>query len=251
MAKIFHRSIFGLLLFLSGMLSVNAAVYKCKDASGNITYSQTACPHDENVDKIMNIATGSREHDVQCGMVKNFAAEVGLAVEKGMNINELAEAFGGEDQLSAKAVKIMRSVYDYQGQAFKTTEDSIAREAEICKSEQYGVPSCSDFPVSFIKQYGGCDAAGKSMTHLQRLSQQRSHKKVSDDKKLIQERVAQANRDAYARQLARQEEEQCLKAIDTKLRQNTQKARQRSQSAEQQDALRRERRELMAARGDC
>ncbi len=236
-------------LFLMSF-SAHSAVYKCKDVNGNITYSQTACPSHENIDKILSVNSGTGEFDVQCGIVKNFAAEIGLAVESGTDISELATEFGGEDVLSETAIKIMRSVYDYQSQPYKTTEDSVRREGEICKTEQYGAPECADFPLKFVKDYGGCTTVGESFKRYQRMSQERTGKKLQSDKEVMKQRLAKASAAAHQRDMDRREREQCLKRVDRQIKANAREAKL-SNSAQSQDKLRRERRRLMESRGDC
>ncbi len=229
-----------------------AAVYKCKDAGGNITYSQTACPLDEDVAKVMNISTGSDVNSgVECSIVRNFAAEIGIEQQKGRSIDDVAMTYDSfVNPISQIALQIIRSVFEYQSQPYKTIEDSIAHEDRVCKSEVYGSPVCSDFPVKFIKVYGGCRSAGNLSKRLQRLRAKSMKPNLVADNRKMNNRLEVVARQAKARDLARREKQSCLADYDSKLKINAQKSRQ-SQTHNKQDKLRTERRSLRSARGKC
>ncbi|MCB1754990.1 MAG: DUF4124 domain-containing protein [Gammaproteobacteria bacterium] len=239
-----------LALILILPLTAQATVYKCTDADGGVTYSQTPCANDEDLTKIISLHGGSQAHDVQCGIVKNFAFEVGLASKEGKTINELAAEYGGESSLSPLAVNIMRSVYQYQSQPYKTIEDSVAREAEICKSERYGVPACADFPIEFVTEYGGCGSADDSRQRLRKMADWQARQTAEPDNRQMQERLARASEDAHDRERARRDKEACLTAVENELDRNASLARQ-PQSPSAQEQLREERRELMLRRKGC
>ena len=226
-----------------------AAVYKCRDAGGAVSYSQTPCSSDENTDKILDMGA-SGASGVECGIVQNFATEVGLAVEAGKPIETLAVEWGGEAALPDTAIRIMRSVYDYQSQPYKSVEESVKRETEICRDEHYGSPKCSDFPVNFIKDWGGCSVAGDDYKRRVKMAEVRTGNKRQSDNAVVQQRLARASEDAHSRQMRRQEKAECVADIDRQIKQNA-KAARGANSASEQDRLRRERRGLMEARSDC
>ena len=115
----------------------NAAVYKCIDQRDRVSYSQSACPEGQQVEKILRVPVNQRKAEVECGVLKNFVVEVGLAIEAGKSATETADIWGGEDALSPLALRVMRSVYDYQrSENFKQTEDSIDHETTRCLSRE-------------------------------------------------------------------------------------------------------------------
>lgn len=232
-------------------LPANSAVYKCKDEYGHISYSQSVCPEETKVDKIIKLrgSSAASEHDVQCGLVKSFAAEVGIAVNNKRTLNDIVGLYGGVNQIPAVSLKIVRSVFEYQSKPYKTVQNSVEFEKQRCLSEVYGVPHCSDFPVSFISTYGGCSAAADTNLRLKRMSANSSKGKLLRDKKKTRQQVASATRNAQNR-YADERKKGCEEPIKQAIRRNQQEARG-AQSVAKQDQLRSKKRMLRERLARC
>ncbi len=239
-------------LAFSLSLPANSAVYKCKDKQGHVSYSQMVCPEEAEVDKIIKLQGGRKasERDVQCGLVKSFAAEVGIAINKKQNVNDLYARYGGMKQLSPTALKIIRSVYDYQSKPYKTVQNSVEHEKERCLSEIYGVPDCSEFPLQFITSYGGCSQAADTNLRLKRMSANSSDSKLRSDNNKTNQRVASAANAARKRQQQSEQEDACKASVKMAIRRNESEARG-SLSASEQDQLRQKRRSLKERLSRC
>ena len=235
---------------LTVSLIANSAVYKCKDEQGHISYSQSVCPEAAKVDKIIKLYGGrsDNEFDVQCGLVNSFAAEIGIAVDKKRSLSDTVRSYGGVTELSPTALKIIRSVYEYQSQPYKTVQNSVNYEKERCMSEIYGAPDCSQFPVAFISSYGGCAAAADTNLRLKRMSANSSDGKLKRDNHKTSQRVASATKNAHARNDRRVK--QCREDAQRAINRSRQEAR-RSQSASSQDIQRAKQRELKERLARC
>lgn len=238
-------------LALGLSLPANSAVYKCKDEYGNISYSQMVCPEEAKVDKIIKLrgSGGSNEHDVQCGLVKSFAAEVGMAVNKKRSLNDIVMQYGGVSQISPIALKMIRSVYEYQSQPYKTVQNSVEFEKQRCLSEVYGVPDCSYFPVAFISSYGGCTAAADTNLRLKRMSGYSSDSKLRRDSNKTRQQVASSTQNAQERHTEARTKS-CEESVKRAIHRNKQEARS-AQSVAMQDQLRFKKRELRERLARC
>ena len=242
------------ILLLSWGVQASAAVYKCKDSSGGISYSQSPCTSQQSLDKVMHV-TNSYDAGVECGIVRNFAAEVGLRMSEHASLKELENAFGGASELSELALKIIHSVHAFQSRPFVTVENSVHNENANCKDEIYGFPQCSDFPTDFIKIYGNCNAAADVNLRIKRINEFQNpamDQQVATNQQLesSSHTSSQLSQTAGTAPSPAQERKACLKAIDAKLRQNRESSRQ-ALDVRGQDKLREQRRELQAARKDC
>ncbi len=242
-----------LLFNIAGINSASAIIYKCEDFNGNITYSQTACPKSQSLDKVMHIAN-SYDKGVECGIVRSFAAEVGLKMERNGTVPELEQSFGGADILSTLALNIIRSVHEYQSRPYRTVEDSVYHEGKICKDELYGEPRCSDFPTEFIRIYGSCLAASDVNKRIKRIAeyqlQIRADINIASNTTAAIPQQLQPAANQTRQPSLRQVRKDCQAPFDKKLKSNREKSRQ-SKSVGGQDELRKQRRELRSARKDC
>lgn len=238
-------------LALGMSLPANSAVYKCKDQDGNISYSQMVCPEEAKVDKIIKLrGTGaSGEHDVQCGLVKSFAAEVGISVNKKRSLNDIVMEYGGVNHVSPIALKIIRSVFEYQSQPYKTVQNSVEFEKQRCLSEVYGVPDCSYFPIAFISSYGGCASAADTNLRLKRMAQNSSDGKLQRDNNRTSQQVASSTKNSQKRHDAARKKS-CEESVNRAIRRNKQEARS-AQSVLMQDQLRSKKRELRERYARC
>ncbi|MDO6461576.1 DUF4124 domain-containing protein [Granulosicoccaceae sp. 1_MG-2023] len=239
------------LVLLCTPLFAHSAVYKCLDEIGRVSYSQSACEADQQVEKILRVSVNERRGEVQCGILKNFVAEVGIGIEQGKSAPEVAEPWGGEDALSSLALKVIRSVYEYQRpENFKQTEDSIEHEGSRCQALEYGYPSCADFPVEFVSQYGGCDAARYATLRGRRLAEARAalpQQAPAEPQISIQEKVSMAV--AEARERSRLDQAEC-DALRTQLEENTRNM-QRDMDPNLRQSYEMERRALENALRSC
>lgn len=231
----------------------HAAVYKCLDERDRVSYTESECTEGQQVDKILRVQVNQRHGGVECGVLKNFAAEVGLAIEAGKSAQQTAEPWGGEEALSPLALRVLRSVYDYQrSENFKQTEDSIDHEAARCMAREYGHPSCADFPVDFVSAYGGCEAAKYATVRSRRMLEARAAmpQPVQAEPELtLQERVSLAVAQAHERDRQQRNDGVC-EDLRSQLSLNQENLQRDMQPALRQ-AYEMERRELKNALRGC
>ena len=222
-----------LLMLAVTPVEVSAQVFKCKEADGTLTYSQTPCSEDPEPE----VAAPSPEEPVEqpdCTHARTFAFEAARSMQSGISSAELFQAFGGVDSLSRGAIGIVNYVY-----SFRTTEqvsaERIAGLTEIkCQAQALGDVSCETLPHQFTKRFGGCNAEDESSSLQAAHSAQES---ATSDDPAAQTRTATAVGRPASTAPDSQAIEQCKKryrdqidAIDAEMR--------RGYSSEQGEAYR-------------
>ena len=145
-----------MLLYLP--VSVQAGIYKCIDASGGTTYSQTACPEQEQTANVITTYTSSVATQ-DCRIARNFAAQTTEQMKAGTTSGELFDQYGGIDSISGTAIAMINYVYTYKHNPRVSTDRITSLTTSRCKAGSFGEMSCERFPYSFIADLGGCDAA--------------------------------------------------------------------------------------------
>ena len=148
-----------LLLLLTAVfcsVEVHADIYKCKDASGNIMYSQTPCKKQKS-EKIGNTASKKPEA-TDCSFAGRFAVTTARYMRAGSRSDEIFNRYGGLDALSKGSIGVINYVYSFRTNT-DVTEERIGGLAQAkCRAGSFGEVSCEVLPLSFTEGFGGCDA---------------------------------------------------------------------------------------------
>jgi hypothetical protein len=151
-----------LLLSLTALLfAVNASadIYKCKDADGNIMYSQTPCKNQEseNVGKSRSRNT----EETNCSLASKFAITTARHMRAGSRSDEVFNRYGGLDSLSKGSIGVINYVYSFRTND-DVSEERIGGLAQAkCRARSFGDIRCEALPPSFIEGIGGCDTADR------------------------------------------------------------------------------------------
>jgi len=147
------------LLFLLSVIFItvdaSADIYKCKDADGNLMYSQTPCKKQAS-EKIGS--TGSKStQTTDCSLASKFAFTAARYMRAGSRSDEVFNRYGGLDSLSKGSIGVINYVYSFRSNA-DVSEDRIGVLAQAkCRARSFGDVSCEALPPSFIEGLGGCD----------------------------------------------------------------------------------------------
>jgi len=137
-------------------VEVHADIYKCKDADGNIMYSQTPCKKQKS-EKIGNSASGKPEAK-DCSFAGRFAVTTARHMRAGSRSDEVFNRYGGLDSLSKSSIGVINYVYSFRTND-DVTEERIGGLAQAkCQAGSFGEVSCEVLPLSFTEGLGGCDA---------------------------------------------------------------------------------------------
>ncbi len=134
--------------------AAGAAVYKCVDAEGIITYSQAPCS--TSPEKVDTVASGSGRDSVDCEYAGRFAHEVAVAMRNGADSSDIFDQYGGIDALSSSAVNTVNYVFVFRAND-SVSVDRIGGLAKAkCRAGSLGEVDCENLPLAFTERLGGC-----------------------------------------------------------------------------------------------
>ena len=99
-----------------------AAVYKCVDDEGTITFSQAPCPDNPEKVNVQGVSTGSAKDDVDCRYANRFALDTAKTMRTGMESVDLFDSYGGLDSLSKGTINLINFVYRYKANSTVSSE---------------------------------------------------------------------------------------------------------------------------------
>lgn len=144
-----------LLVLCVHSVELQAQVYKCKEADGTLTYSQTPCSKEKPV---IVQATESNDNSVDCSYADKFAVSTARMMRSGLASDEVFNRYGGLDALSRGSIGVINYVYSFRTNIDVTPERIAGLTQAKCKARGFGDVSCDDLPDSFTEGLGGCDA---------------------------------------------------------------------------------------------
>lgn len=137
------------LVILAAALIVSPAgearVYKCKDAQGNVSYSQTGCPSDQ-AQKKMHVPGGSGADAETCGFVGRAARDLMRRLRGGKASDEIIASHGGPNGINPRYLSVLTYV-----NGFRHHEDiSLTRVGQLasakCRGGGFGRITLNDLP---------------------------------------------------------------------------------------------------------
>lgn len=144
-----------LLIMCAHSAELRAEIYKCKEADGTLTYSQTPCSKEAPV-KVQT--SGSSDSAIDCSYANKFAVSTAQLMRKGIASDEVFNRYGGLDALSRGSIGVINYVYSYRTNLDVTAERIAGLTQAKCKAKGFGDVSCEVLPLSFTESLGGCDA---------------------------------------------------------------------------------------------
>lgn len=237
----------GLLCSALGLFSMSystashAAIFKCTDANGGVSYTQTPCPAAEQTQKVI-ANTQSNKPRVDCRIANNFARRTATQMRAGQSSGELFDAYGGIDALPKTAIGVINYVYSHKQNTDTGAQRISALSAARCSAGSYGPVSCDDFPYAFISEMGGCDQA-KQMKLSPTLAEEQTQK--------TEQPVATAGTAALGvRTTSDDADNDCKRSIQLKISDLVQQMRN-GHSAKQQSQLQDKKSELRNKLNNC
>lgn len=140
-----------------GTPDARAEIYKCKEADGSLTYSQTPCPNNDTNVVVSETGTEYAITVLDCRYANRFAQETANAMRDGAASTDIFDQYGGIDALSGGSISIINYVYVYRTK----TNVSAIRIADLTEAQCLvaAMPNvaCDDLPREFTDPLGGCD----------------------------------------------------------------------------------------------
>jgi hypothetical protein len=145
---------FGRLIpFLALLFSASAAaVYKCSDAEGNVSFSQAPCAVHETATEI-DVQTGGAKVDARaCELAGMFARDVATRMRGGSDYSGEMDRYGGAFGAKPALAGVVNYVY-----SFRANEVPASRVAALtrtkCETGGFGPVAFEDLPASEYYYY--------------------------------------------------------------------------------------------------
>lgn len=136
----------GLFCVVSLLSSVhaNARVYKCKDADGNITYSQTTCVASSEQKQLSSSRKAKAVDGATCSMVGQAAHEVFSEVKAGKDSQAIFQIYGGLNGINPRMLSIINYVGSFRLHDNIRGERVAQLSAGKCRSGGFGPITVDD-----------------------------------------------------------------------------------------------------------
>ncbi len=155
------------LLTLSLSSPAQARVYKCIDASGGTTYSQTPCPvQDQTADVLASVQSKAKSLD--CRIAQNFTRRTAGDMKNGATADQVFNQYGGIDALSGTSIALINYIFSHRQNVDTSAARITALTVSRCQVGSFGPVGCNHFPYEFIGKLGGCEAAASPQFGRQR-----------------------------------------------------------------------------------
>jgi len=145
----------GLFLALQAASAV-AAVYRCQDGDGRVSYSRIPCPQGQQERTLHGMDARSQTADAAagCHAARAFASGAFEELRAGVEIPEQIEALGGVNYISPPLLNVLNFVNQYRYNE-RISAQAVGRLAQAkCRNGGFGTLTAADFP-SPVQATGG------------------------------------------------------------------------------------------------
>ena len=135
----------GLCLTMFSLSSdVMARVYKCKDATGNITYSQTTCAASSDQKQLSSSRKSISVDATTCKMVGQAAHEIFSEVASGKDAQAIFQTYGGLSAMNPRMLNLINYVAGFRLHEGVRAERVVQLSMTKCRSGGLGAMSIND-----------------------------------------------------------------------------------------------------------
>ena len=140
------KLIASLLCVVAFMLSTHAMarVYKCKDAEGNITYSQTPCAASSEQKQLSHSSNSKGVDAATCRMVGQAAHEVFSDVKAGKDAQVIINSYGGLNGINPRMLNLVNYVGSFRAHGNISRERVAQLSVTKCRSGGFGSITVDD-----------------------------------------------------------------------------------------------------------
>jgi hypothetical protein len=135
-----------LLCVVALLLSANAVagVYKCEDADGNVSYSQTPCAASSEQKQFSRSSTTTDVDAATCRMVGQAAHEVFSDVKAGKDAQTIINSYGGLNGINPRMLNLVNYVGGFRAHGNISSERVAQLSVTKCHSGGFGAITVDD-----------------------------------------------------------------------------------------------------------
>lgn len=86
---------------------VEARVFRCVDGNGDVAYSQSPCPADQQSDQMRGLSRARHQDSGLCGQARQLAATVFLEMADGAEPAAVIDRYGGLNHVNAPTLGVI------------------------------------------------------------------------------------------------------------------------------------------------
>ncbi len=124
----------------------NARVYRCTDASGNVSYSQSPCTAMQTGKQMRGMGSRKTADHEACAQVRKFASSSFGAVKQGTEPSQLIDKYGGPGYINPLTLNVINFVSGYRHSQDIATMKVSALAFNKCVNGGFGRLSIGGLP---------------------------------------------------------------------------------------------------------
>lgn len=138
---------------IAGVLScgiAEARVYRCSDAGGQITYSQSPCPADQQSDQVRGVSAAPRQDKELCALARDLAATVFADMSQGTDPASVLDQYGGVNYINAPTLGVINFAASLRYNEDLTPQRVGSLTFSRCREGGFGKLNAGDLPKADI-----------------------------------------------------------------------------------------------------
>jgi len=148
-----------------------ARAYRCTDAGGNVSYSQSPCAASQTGARVYGVGTTTVRDREACTLVRSFATESFGKLQRGTEPSTLISKYGGPGYIDPITLNVINFVSGFRFSTEVPASKVGGLAYNKCKSGGFGKIQTSDLPVEILPHVDEVDEATESPTPMQFPSQ--------------------------------------------------------------------------------
>jgi len=141
--------LFGLALLVEAS-PCTARAYRCTDAGGNVSYSQSPCASSQTGARIHGIGTTTVGDHEACTLIRSFATESFGGLQRGTEPSMLVDKYGGPGYIDPITLNVINFVSGFRFSKEVPASKVGGMAYNKCKSGGFGKIQTSDLPVEIL-----------------------------------------------------------------------------------------------------
>jgi len=159
-----HFRVLLILLLLATVSTAEAKIYRCTDASGNVSYSESACKQADrsNNSRVGSAADqGAKNDTVICKQVAKMAKSLYPSIRGQRDITHVYNKLGGRDSLSSATTQIVNYMTSFRYNHSVSTSRVVELTKKRCLRGSFGKIESNDLPERY-RPYSKSSGSGIS-----------------------------------------------------------------------------------------
>lgn len=126
--------------------AASAGVYRCRDAAGAVTYSQTPCPAEQHSDRMRGINATARQDKDLCRDARELAMRSFTELREGSEPDEVIDEYGGLNYINPPTLSVINFAAGLRYNTQVTPQRVGSMAFARCREGGFGKLTADDLP---------------------------------------------------------------------------------------------------------